>query len=89
MRRWAHPSTGRYSGFAVIFIPITWPAFTAFTLQGFIPLMHTYHGAKANLDQMQHSALESKNSAVFLAFRRREWGELGPAISSIEVAKRL
>ena len=50
--------------------------------------MHTYDGAKANLDQMQHSALESKSNAVFLAFRRRERGELGPAISSLEVRKK-
>ena len=52
--------------------------------EGYMTIQHTYHGAKANFDQMQTQMLEAK-SGVFLAFRRRDRDELGPAISNIEV----
>ena len=54
--------------------------------EGFMPIDYTYFGARANLDQMQLSTLESSKASIFLAFRRRDHGELGPAISSIVVS---
>jgi hypothetical protein len=53
---------------------------------GFMTIMHTPNGNSARFDQMQMSGLESnRNSNVYLAYRRRDRDEHGPAISAIEV----
>lgn len=48
-------------------------------------IMHTPNGNAARFDQMQMSGLESRNSNVYISYRRRDRDEHGPAISSIEV----
>jgi len=53
--------------------------------EGFVTIKHTYEGKRANLDQLSYSALESKASNVHLAFKRREPGDLRPAISNIDI----
>lgn len=52
---------------------------------GHMTIMHTPNGNVARFDQMQMSGLESRNSNVYLTYRRRDRDEHGPAISSIEV----
>jgi hypothetical protein len=52
----------------------------------FMVIHHSVEGASARFDQMQLSQLESKSANVYLAYRRRDMDEFGPAISAVEVS---
>ena len=53
---------------AVVFSPEEAP-------EGFMTIMYTPSGQKANFDQMQSSYLQSSKSNVYLSYRRRDRGE--------------